>query len=388
MRWHLPRIITCGLLLAVATAEVTASEYVWKDGKWTAAAKPAEGTVAGELALIRMHVARRDRKQALVAVERFLARYGDSDACEEALLLSGQAELDAERYYQAYEQFETMLDRYPNGQFLERALSREMDVANAFLAGKKRIVAKVFRLPARDEGLEILRGIAEHAPGSAIAEKALLRIGTYHFERSEFAESADAYDEYLQLFPKSARAPDAMLRAAQAMFASFKGVPYDETPLLEAEQRYKVIIDQYPAAARRAKAKQILRQIAVLRAERTYETARFYQRTKRPESAAFYFRQVVQEYPGSAWAVEARAALGGRTARPVPRPEPKPKPAPTPSATTQPAPKPEPKPEPKPAPKPKPRPKPKPAPATRPTTAPGPVDLEKLADPSPKGGKK
>lgn len=188
MRKHLHRIVICSVLLAIGVAEVPGGEYVWQDGKWVPAAKPVEGTVEGELAIIRTHIAQRDRKKALAAVERFLARYPDDAACEEAMLLAGQADLDAGQYYQAYEQFEKMLDRYPNGRFLERALTREMDVANAFLAGKKRTVAKVFRLPAKDEGLDILRRIAEHAPSSLIAESALLRIGEYHYQQGEYAE--------------------------------------------------------------------------------------------------------------------------------------------------------------------------------------------------------
>lgn len=380
MRKHLHRIVICSVLLAIGVAEVPGGEYVWQDGKWVPAAKPAEGTVEGELAIIRTHIAQRDRKKALAAVERFLARYPDDAACEEAMLLAGQADLDAGQYYQAYEQFEKMLDRYPNGRFLERALTREMDVANAFLAGKKRTVAKVFRLPAKDEGLDILRRIAEHAPSSLIAESALLRIGEYHYQQGEYAESADAYDEFLQLFPRSGRVPHAMLRGAQAMLASFKGVPYDETPLIEAEQRYKVIIDQYPAAARKARAKQALRQISELRAERAFQTARFYERTKRPKSAKFYYQQVVDQYPGSPWAAQAQAALGGRpitrTPKPQAAPAPRPEPTPPPTPTTEPAPKPVPKP------------KPRPKPSTRPATAPKPVDLEKLAQPSRKGGKK
>jgi outer membrane assembly lipoprotein YfiO len=391
MRSHLHRIVLCGMLLGVGAAEAPAAEYVWKDGKWVPAAKPAEGTVEGELAIIRAQIARHDRKKALAAVDRFLATYRDDPACEEAMLLAGQAELDAGRYHQAYERFEEMLDRYPNGRFLERALSREMDVANAFLAGKKRIVGKVFRLPARDEGLDILRRIAEHAPGSLVAESAMLRIGEYHYERGEYAESAEAYDEFLQLFPRSGRVPHAMLQGARAMFASFKGVAYDETPLIEAEQRYKVILDQYPAAGRKAKAQQVLGQIAELRAQRAFETAKFYERTQRPQAAKFYYQQVVDQYPASAWAGEARAALGGRAARRAPRPEPRGAPKageepapkvepPKPKATTRPAPRPKPKPAPKA--------RPKPGPSTRPTTAPRPVDLEKLLKPSRKGGKK
>lgn len=124
----------------------------------------------------------------------------------------------------------------------------------------------------------------------------------------------------------------------------------------------------------------MLRQISELRAERAFQTARFYERTKCPKSAKFYYQQVVDQYPGSPWAAQAQAALGGRpitrTPKPQAAPAPRPEPTPPPTPTTEPAPKPVPKP------------KPRPKPSTRPATAPKPVDLEKLAQPSRKGGKK
>ena len=383
MSKHLHGMVSCGVLLALGVGAARGDEFIWKNGKWIVAPRPAAGTPAGELAIIRMHVDQRQRKAALAAAERFAARYPDDPLREEAMLLAGQAELDAGRYYQAYERFEKMLDEYPNGRFLERALTREMEVANAFLAGKKRIVGKVLRLPAKDEGLEILRRIVEHAPGATIAEKAMLRIGEYHFDAGEFAEASAAYDEYLQLFPKGLQAPKAMAQAARAMHLSFKGVPYDETPLVEAEHRYRMLMEQYPAAARKARAEQVLREIAEVRAQRAYKTARFYQRTRRPKAAKFYYRQVIEQYPSSAWAAAARAELGGEAPRRRPAPAPKPAPAVTPKPKPRPAPAPAPKPAPKPAPA-----VVKPKPAAKPTTAPGPIDLEKLADPNRKGGSK
>lgn len=384
-----------GVLAVVlaAAGPLAADEYVWKDGKWVPTVKPAAGTPAGELAAIRALVERGQRKKALAAVEHFCLTYPDNPSCEEAMLLAGQAELDAGRYYQAYEQFEKQLTAYPNGLFLERALIREMEVAEAFLAGKKRIVMKVLRLPARDEGLTIMRGIADHAPASEIAERALLRIAEYHYGRSEYAEAADDYDHYLAMFPKSARAPQAMLQAAQATYASFRGVAYDETPLIEAEQRFRTIIEQYPVLARKANLSRTVQRIVATRAERVHQTARFYDRTGRKTAARFYYRQVMEEYPDSAWAGSARRALGGAAGAPRPKPAPattkpaaKPKPAP---ATTKPVakPKPAPKPvvKPKPIVKPKPAPKPKPKPATRPAKT---IDLEKLAEPSSKGPSK
>ncbi len=378
-------------VLAGLTGAASAGEFVWKDGKWVRSAEPAKGTAAGELAAIRKLAEQGEHKDAAEAVDAFLAAHPDDPACEEAMFLAAQAELNAERYYQAYEKFEAMLDAWPNGDFLERALSREMDIANAFLRGEKRVVLGIFHLPAYDEGITILRGIAEQAPGSDLAERAMMRIGEYYSDEAKHAEAADAYDEYLEMYPKGRYAGEAMLRAARAMHESHRGVPYDVTPLIEAEQRYKALIEQFPKLARKAGARQTITTLRELRAQRTFETAKFYDRTDRPRAAKFYFREVVKSFPDSIWAGEARSRLGAagdKAPEPAPKPaaEPAEKPAEKPAVE---APSPEPaaapaaetRPEPHPAPEPKPEGKSK----ARPTPTTAPMDLEKLAEPDRKG---
>lgn len=330
-------LAACGAVLAAIAATAPAGDYVWKDGKWELAAPPAEGTPAGELALIRQLIDQRQFKQAVAAAERFLKRYSDDPAREEAKLLAGQAQLEAGMYWQAYEWFEQELDEFPGGQFLERALMREMEVADAFLAGKKRIMWNgMIRLPAEDEGLKILHRVADHAPGTEIAEKALLRIGQHKYTNGKWAEAAEAYDNYLALFPKSERSPHAMLQAARAMYAAFKGAPFDETPIIDAEQRLKAFGERYPAIAEREKIGDMLSNIVVARAEKLFQTAEFYDRVGRHKAAQFYYRQVVDGYGQLSWGEKARTRLIG-TDLPDAPPEATSQPA-TAGAETRPAP--------------------------------------------------
>jgi outer membrane assembly lipoprotein YfiO len=313
--------------LCAPAGVAAADEFILKDGKWVAAPKPAKGTEEGELAMIRQQLEQKNFKTARAAADQFLKDHPDSPSCEEAMLLGSQAELDNGMYYQAFERLDALLAKYPNGLFLERALTREMEVANAFLAGKKRIVGGVLRLPATDEGLTILRKVSEHAPGTDIAERALLRIGEYHFQQKQYHDSANAYDEFLTLNPKSARVPHTMALAAQSMYESFKGVPYDETPLVESEARFKALLAQYPDEARKCRAADMVREIVAIRGERAFETAKFYERTGKPQSAIFYYRQVVEEFPSTVWASEARTKVGVAPRRPSAKPaaeEPKP----------------------------------------------------------------
>ena len=225
------------------------------------------------------------------------------------MLLAGEAEMARDRYYQAYEWFERQLANYPNGQYYQRALNREYAIADAFLEGKPRIALGFIRLPAQPEGLMILDRIVEHAPASVLAEKALLRKADYHVNRKEWDEAREAFDRFLELFPKSARAPEAAFSAAQAMLGSYKGPSHDPTPLAEAQSRFEVIQREYPELAARRDVARTLQTIRELRAQKDYDTARFYERVGKKGPAKFYYRQVRRQYPGSDYAEKAAKRL-------------------------------------------------------------------------------
>ncbi len=297
------------------------AEHVWdeKSGTWVQLAEPAEGTAAGELSIVRSHVENGNRKKAVKAAEKLIERYPDnSAACEEAMMLAGQAEFAQGRYYQAFEWYERQISRFDNGRYFERALEREFDIADAFLSGKKRVAMGFMKLPATDEGLEILLRIAEHAPGSKLAEKAMFQIAEYYYyENPDYPAAADAYDQFVELFPKSSKAPEATLQAARAMYASFEGISFDDTPLIEAEHRFTVFQKQSPKAAKKANVPLILAEITEARAQKLYETANFYSRTHRPSSARFYYKKVIETFPDTEWATAAEGALGIAQANPV-----------------------------------------------------------------------
>ncbi len=121
--------------------------------------------------------------------------------------------------------------------------------------------------------------------------------------------AADAYEQFLTLMPKSPRAPQAELALADALLRSYRGPSWDETPLIEAQQRYKAFAEKYPAEAKKAQVEQILKEIHSARAEKQYETGRYYIRTHKGEAAAYHFRLVIENYSDTRWAPKAQAEL-------------------------------------------------------------------------------
>ncbi|KKL73839.1 hypothetical protein LCGC14_2070860, partial [marine sediment metagenome] len=117
------------------------------------------------------------------------------------------------------------------------------------------------------------------------------------------------YDNFLKLFPKSRRAVHAELRSAESFHLAYRGPLYDETPLVEAEHRYRAFAASHPAKAAEVQVERKLKEIHALRAAKGYHVGRFYLRTDQPEAAEFYFRLVVKDYAGTRWAGRARAAM-------------------------------------------------------------------------------
>ena len=299
----------CAVLLAWASPAVTEGQYEWRGARWVPATRPAKVSSPGEPGKVRSLLDKGQAEQALKAADEFLKNHPQDEACEEVMMLAGLAEMSRGRYYEAFERFEKQIQRYPNGRFLEQLLGKEFEIAEAFLGGKKRIVAGILSLSAEDEGLEILTRVAEHAPRAVAAEKALVLIGDHYFAKGRYSEAATAYDRHLEQFDKSKLAAQVMLRAAQAAYGAYRGSSYDETPLLEAEQRFKLFAERYPAEAAKARVTETLERIADLRAQKVYETGRFYDRAGRQDAAVFYYRRVTKEFPQTIWAKEARAGL-------------------------------------------------------------------------------
>lgn len=78
--------------------------------------------------------------------------------------------------------------------------------------------------PQPDAAIELYRTVAADQE-SALAPRALAKIGTWHFNRNQFAEAVQAYDEIVTRFPNNAIADSARLNGGIALFRSGRFEP-------------------------------------------------------------------------------------------------------------------------------------------------------------------
>jgi len=298
------------------------SEMVWDGTKWVTPQASQSGTPQGDLLGIRNLIKGGEDKAAIKAVDSFLVSHTSSPACEEAMNLAGQASMHRGRYWEAYRWYERQIAAYPNGAFFTRALDREYKIGDAFMEGRKRRALKFLKLSARDEGIDILLRIVAHAPGTALSERAMLRIADYHYDRQEYPEAVESYDQFMRDNRQSSRLAYAMLQAAKGTVLMYRGVEFDAAPLLDATVRFQVFAQAFPKMAEKEKIRDILEEIRLQMAHKLYHTGAFYERTDHPVSARFYFRQAVKQYPGTDWAEQSQDRLDilgpGEAAIPMP----------------------------------------------------------------------
>ncbi|MBP7935568.1 MAG: outer membrane protein assembly factor BamD [Phycisphaerae bacterium] len=286
-------------------------QYDPQSQRWTEARPPVSGTADGDLDLIRQDMARSEFKTALAKVKKWLKTYGaDHPRHAEALYLKGTAYLETGDYRGAQDTYQTLLNDYPGSEYAERSLSALFRVGEQYLAGKRRKALKgLLRIKDREGGVKIMDDMIANYADTPLAEQAQLTKANYYYERGEFDVAQEEYARFSRDFPKSRFAPKSQLYSAYSALAAFPGIKFDDAPLVEAEERFRQFMGDYPDQARQLDVPLLLDQIASTRADKTYDIARFYEKTGERQAALYYYRATTTRWPGTPAAGQARGRL-------------------------------------------------------------------------------
>jgi len=278
-------------------------------GKWQEVASPRPGTESGELELALRELAEGQPASARKRLKKWLKRYPNSPRRADAMLALADAELALGNRMRAYNLYEKVLEEFPGRESDERILKREFAIATAFLAGVKQKFLGIPMFPAYDEALDILDRIALRVPASPLAAEAIKAKADYYYRTGQFYLAETEYARLAQEFPRGRYYRQALLMAARSALARFPGLNFDESALLEARERFETLRREFPDFAAQEGVDALIRQIDETLARKQVAIARWYLKQGRKRSAAFYCRDTIRRWPGTAAAGEARKIL-------------------------------------------------------------------------------
>jgi len=233
------------------------------------------------------------------------------------------------------------------------------DLTGAAVAGRDRVLfeeaAKEVRKGHHDTGRLLFATIINTYPDSPFLPLAKLAIADSFFlegTTSALIQAAQAYQDWLTFFPTDPLADDASLKVAEAEMRQMGLSDRDISHARKAEQRLKVLLQQYPNSPLRPTVEARLREVQENLAMHNLQIARFYydvkfstgkgglkgsqsrlkeivdkypcfsfndevfyrlastyQAEEEPDEAARYYQKLVQEYPESEYLEKAKDQL-------------------------------------------------------------------------------
>jgi len=293
-----------------STQPTTSRAWDLSTGQWQETRSATTQRVAEPvLDRVEQLIDRRDYKAAQKLGIQWVLVNRESPSRDRGLFLIAKALFGYGNRIKAFYYCDELLDTYPESDLFQPAMALQYRIAEEYLDGYKRRWLGMPMFHAKEEGVEMLYRIRNRAPGSPLAERALLRTADHYRFDGQFDFAADAYSFYARQYPRSPMTPRARLWGAYCSLAQFRGVTFDPTPVIDAREQLRSIAAAYPDLAKQEGIDSILKRIDAVFAKKLYVTATYYRRVNEHRAAAYTYKYLMKAYPAAPETDRARMWL-------------------------------------------------------------------------------
>ena len=244
------------------------------------------------------------------AYKSLIKAYPTSPLAPQAYLKLAENYEHEGQWYNAFQAYQKLLENYPKEIDFERVLGQQYRIGEMFIKGKKRKLLHLPILPARDKGIEILEILVKNAPYSAIAPEAQFQIGTAYKKMGKYDKAIEAYQDVITNYKNTPWYEEALYQIGWCNYKKSRGFSYDQLAGKESIVLFQRFVDEFPHSKHTPKIKELLTELTGRRAKGVYQIARFYETHGHKEAASMYYKQVIENNPGTREAQDAVKRLG------------------------------------------------------------------------------
>jgi outer membrane protein assembly factor BamD len=307
------------LSLSAWFAGVARADLIWEPkGGWRVEGGALSGLTGteGRNALDLMNKARQAEENksygsAISAYTKVAKRYPNSVYAPEAYYRSGSLRLARHEYTKAFEDFQTVLNRYPNTKRFNEIVGEQYRIASALLDGaRNRAWGWLPTFRARERSIGYFEAILSSAPYSDYAPLSLMNIARGHQKLDNAPEALDALDRMINTYPQSLLTPDAYLKVGQTQASLVDGPYYDQASTKEAITYFTDFMVLFPSDPNIGVAEKGLDGMKTMLAESKMKMADFYFLKRDNYTAArVFYNEAITAYPESPVAARAKKRL-------------------------------------------------------------------------------
>ncbi|KAA0243755.1 MAG: outer membrane protein assembly factor BamD [Candidatus Brocadia sp. AMX2] len=280
------------------TATSSYGKWVWnKETGWMESPSTAISTLDQRYKYALSLLVEQKYTIAVKEFESIISTAPDSEYAEASQINIGWAYFLNSDYKRALKAYEKVLQKYPGTKRTEEILRREYQVGVAQMDTNEEAAIGVFE-----------KIIEKHHLGP-IASDAQVKIADCYFKLGQYEEALDAYEKFLENYPKSEWVPYVQYQIPLSKVHHEKQQERNYGLLISAREGFEEYLVSNPQGIHAEDAKRIIEEIRIIEAEREFNIGEFYLRVKKPASAAMYFEYVKADFPDTIWAERANEKI-------------------------------------------------------------------------------
>ncbi|MCK4809318.1 MAG: outer membrane protein assembly factor BamD [Candidatus Omnitrophica bacterium] len=248
-----------------------------------------------------------------VSVREFrkvLIHYPDSREAAEAQYYLGRCRGELKKPYQAFLEYQKVIDTYPNSQRIQEIIERMYNIGEYYLNREPtKWLGMDLSSLTEHPSIEIFKKIIDAAPYSEYAPQVQYKLGLLFISLSRFEDASDIFQKLIDNYPENKWAKAAKYQLAISASKASPGVDYDDTRRKQAIDNFNEFVEKYPEADFSANAQNKLRILKEKEAKKNFDIACFYERQKKIRSAVIYYEIIVNDFGDTSYAKKAKESL-------------------------------------------------------------------------------
>ncbi len=224
--------------------------------------------------------------------------------------------------------FTTYLKKQVAPKYFEEAIEYKFKIADRYQKGARKHVFGTETLPkwlpAREDAIAIYDEVITALPHHDLAAYSLFGKAQLLLKEEEYKSSVETYQVLIRRFPKHPLAAEAYVGVGEVYLVQSQQSYPDQDFLDLAQINLRKFHQDFPGEEKLQVAEQHFLKMKELYASDLYDTARFYERTKKPQAAYIYYTRIMAKYPETTVSGTAKKRLDRMHYTPVQQEEVKP----------------------------------------------------------------
>lgn len=304
------RIFLIIVLLLVFSVHSAYPYWIWtpKTGKWINPKTQSKPNPKEQFDFALEFYGLKKYEEAKHEFKKLIKSYPKSAEAAESQYYLGLIEEALDNLYEAYKEYQKVIDKYPFSERIQEIIEREYKIAEAFMSGEKR-KAMGMTLPVENPAVEIFTKVIENSTYGALAPAAQYKLGLVLKGLLRYYEAEESFDKVISNYPNSEWVLAAKFQLASCRAAVSRSSDYDQGAAKEAKDKFEEFVREHPDAVLSGDAQKNIAELREKEAEADFNIARFYEKQKAYEAAEIYYNEIINNYAQSIWAAKALERL-------------------------------------------------------------------------------